>query len=97
MPTENDVSPGGATENACRYWKLFFKHDAYLSSLTGLYSLAHTDPPINRWAILFRPDELGRGTVLLAVSYSYFFSSASNSGGKLPHCSRPRTNMTRIV
>ena len=30
-------------------------------------------------------------------NYSYFFSSPSNSGGKLPHCSRPRTNMTRIV
>jgi hypothetical protein len=41
-------SPGEAKEN-------FRRHNPALSSLTGLIRCSHQDPPMNQWAIFFRP------------------------------------------
>ena len=45
---EKGHSPGGAKENVIR-------NNPALPSLTGLIRFSHQNPPMNRWAISFRP------------------------------------------
>ena len=49
---EKGQSPGGAKENVIR-------NNPALPSLTGFIRFSHQNPPMNQWAISFRPILLG--------------------------------------